>query len=272
MQPALSQVCCLNSPFDRDIEDFAAGKCPAVEIWLTKLETYLQSHSIQDVRDWFQRFEMTPAVASYQGGLLASQGEARREAWDLFARRLDLCAQLDIQTIVVACDVPRPLDQQTIERVQMSLVQVAQEVGRRGLRAALEFQASSALGNNLQTAAALVREAGSPHLGICFDAFHYYVGPSKPEDLGYLSAENLFHVQVSDVADTPRELAADRDRILPGEGDIALPPIIDHLKAIGYTGYVSLELMNPQLWQVPARQLGEVAMTSLRKLLGQASM
>ena len=272
MLPAISQVCCLNSPFDRDIEDFAAGKCSTIEVWLTKLETYLQTHTPQDVRDWLNRFEMTIPVASYQGGLLASQGEARREAWDLFTRRLELCSQLGIGTIVVACDVPKPLDQTAIERVQMSLVQAAQEGGKRGIRVALEFQASSALANNLQTAAALVREVASPHLGICFDAFHFYTGPSKPEDLGYLTSQNLFHVQVCDLADVPRELAADRDRILPGEGDIALPPIIDHLKQIGYTGCVSLELMNPQLWLVPPRQFGEIGLTCLRKMLGQAAM
>ena len=39
--------------------------------------------------------------------------------------------------------------------------------------------------------------------------FHYYVGPSKPDDLGLLRRENLFHVQLCDVADVPRELAAD---------------------------------------------------------------
>lgn len=272
MLPTISQVCSLNSPFDRDIEDFAAGKCTSIEIWLTKLETYLQHHTLQDVRDWLNRFEMQAPVASYQGGLLASQGEARKEAWELFSRRLDLCKELGIGTIVVACDVPRSLDQQGLERVQVSLVQVAQEAGQRGLRVALEFQATSAIGNNLQTAAALVREVGSPHLGICFDAYHFFVGPSKPEDLGYLTPETLFHVQLCDIVDTPRELAADRDRILPGEGDIALPTIIEHLKQIDYRGCVSLELMNPQLWQVPARQFGEVGMTCLRKLLGQASM
>jgi hypothetical protein len=30
--------------------------------------------------------------------------------------------------------------------------------------------------------------------------------------------------------------------------------------------------MNPQLWQVPPRQFGEIALTALRKLLGQAAM
>jgi len=272
MIPTLSQVCCLNNPFEKDLEDFSAGHCTSVEIWLTKLENYLQGHSVADVRSLFSRYEIAAPVASFQGGLLASQGERRKEAWELFARRLDLCRELEIGTIVVACDVPPPLNQQTLERVQASLVQVAQEAGRRGLRAALEFQASSAFGNNLQTAAALVAEVGSPHLGLCFDAYHYYVGPSKPEDLGYLTEQNLFHVQLCDLLDTPRELATDSSRILPGEGDIPLAPLLDHLRRIAYRGPVSLELLNPQLWQIPARQLGEIGITCLRKLLGQAAM
>ena len=272
MIPTLSQVCCLPSPFDRDLEDFAAGHCRSVEVWLTKLEEYLKTHTLKDVRYWLDKLGISIPVASLQGGLLASQGEARREAWELLSRRLDLCQELGIGTLVVACDVPRPLSQQTRDRVQVSLTQLAQAAGRRGLRAALEFQADSAFGNNLQSAAALVAEAGSPHLGLCLDAFHWFTGPSKTEDLGYLTAANLFHVQLCDLADVPRELARDADRIMPGDGDIPLAALVEHLHAINYRDCVSLELLNPQLWQVPPRQLGEIGMTALRKLLGQASM
>lgn len=272
MVPTLSQVCCLSSAFDADIEDFAAGQCHGIEIWLTKLEDYLQRHSVSDVRQWLDRFAMAAPVASYQGGLVASQGERRKEAWELLERRLDLCRELGIGTLVVACDVPPPLTQETIGRVQLSLQQLAAEAGKRRLRAALEFQATSAFGNNLQTAAALVTEVGSPHLGLCLDAFHFCMGPSKLADLGYLSADNLFHVQLCDLVDAPRELASDSQRILPGDGDLPLAPIIERLREIDYRGPVSLELLNPQLWQVPARQLGEVGMTALRKVLGLAKM
>jgi 2-keto-myo-inositol isomerase len=267
MVPALSQVSCLNSPFDRDLEDFAAAGCQSVEVWFTKLETYLESHQLKDVRYWLEKTGLTLTVASFQGGLLASQGEARREAWDLFRRRLDLCRELNIGTLVVACDVPPPLTQQTIERMQVSLTQVAQEAGQRGLRAALEFQAASAFGNNLQSAAALVADVASPHLGLCLDAFHYFVGPSKTEDLAYLTADNLFHVQLCDLADTPRELARDSHRILPGDGDIPLAPLIYHLRRIRYPGCISIELMNPSLWQIPPLQLADAGMAALRRLL-----
>ncbi len=271
MIPTLSQVCSLASSFDADVEDFAADGCRSLEIWLTKLEDYLQRHSVAEVRQWLDRFEMQTPVASFQGGLLASQGERRQHAWDHLSRRLELCREMGIGTLVVACDVPPPLSQETIDRVQVSLTQLAQEAGRRGLRAALEFQATSAFGNNLQTAAALVGEVGSPHLGLCLDAFHFCVGPSKLEDLGYLTAANLFHVQLCDLADTPRELASDAGRILPGDGDLPLAPIVARLAQIDYRGPVSLELLNPQLWQIPALQLGEVGLAALRKVLEQGT-
>jgi 4-hydroxyphenylpyruvate dioxygenase len=272
MVPTLSQVCSLNAPFGEDLQDYAAGHCHSVEIWLTKLAEYLKSHSVADVRRLLDELQMHAPVASLQGGLLTSQGAMRKEAWELFEQRLDLCRQIGTSTLVVACDISAPLDQAAIERARASLVQIAQTTGRRQMRAALEFQARAVLGNNLQTAVALVDEVGSPHLGICLDVFQFYLGPSKLSDLRLVNASNLFHVQLSDLADVPRELATDSDRILPGDGDFLIEPLIEHLRSIGYAGCVSVELMNPQIWQVPSRQFGEIAMTSLRKLLGQAGM
>jgi sugar phosphate isomerase/epimerase len=298
MLAALSQICTLPASFEDDLADYAAGGCQAVEIWLGKLETHLQRHSLDDARQSLSRHGVAVPVASYQGGLLDSQGDARREHWGHFARRLELCRTLGIGTLVVAADVSAPAHvgrisnpsvdpsvvahdggrienpayTQLIDRVKVSLAQAAEQARPHGVRLALEFQARSALANNLQTAAALVEEIDSPHLGICLDAFHFAVGPSKTEDLGYVTADNLFHVQLSDLAGVPRELAADADRILPGDGDLPLAPLVDRLRAIGYTGCVSIELMNPTLWQVPPRQFGEIAITALRKLLGQASM
>ena len=267
MLPTLAQVSSLASPFETDVADYAAGDCRWLEIYLTKLEQYLDGHSIADVKRLLQEHEMSAPVASFQGGLLDSQGEARRQHWIHFATRLDLCRQLSIDTMVVAADVAAPLSQQDLDRVTASLVQAAEQAGRHGVRLALEFQAKAAFCNNLQTAAAVVAQTASPHLGICLDAFHFFTGPSKTEDLDLLSGDNLFHVQLCDLAGRPRELASDADRVLPGDGDLPLESLLARLRDIDYAGCVSVELMNPQLFQVPARQFGEIALTALRQLL-----
>lgn len=272
MRPALSQVSSLPSGFAQDLEEYRAAGCRAVEVWLTKLEGYLESHSVGDLRELLQRYEVLLPVASFQGGLLHTQGESRRLAWELFRRRIALCRELEIGTIVVALDVATSpstssLGDQDLDRVFVSMAELAKVAAENEVRVAMEFQAESAFGNNLQTAVGAVAQIGNPWLGICLDAFHFYVGPSKTEDLGLLTRSNLFHVQLCDLADVPREFASDRDRILPGDGDIPLGPVIQRLRDIEYDQFVSVELLNPQLWCIPPRNLGEAALAALARLL-----
>lgn len=272
MKPAISQVCSLNAPFEQDLRDYASAACGAIEIWLTKLETYLQSHSIDDVRQLVAECRVDTPVASFQGGLLTSQGEFRKASWEHFQRRLEICQELGIGTLVVAGDMNESLARQDVERAQVSLAEAADQAQHYGVNIALEFQAQAKFCNNLQTAAALINECDRDNLGLCVDLFHYYTGPSKLEDFGQVPPGKLFHVQICDLSGVLRETATDAHRILPGDGDLLLEPIIEHLKRIPYDGYVSLELMNPTIWQVPPQQTGEVGMTSLRSILGQAEM
>lgn len=272
MIPCLSNLSTLHAPLEKDVEDYAAGHCDAMELWLGKVEGWLGDRPPAVVKELLARHGMRAPVASFQGGLLTSQGEARREHWSHYERRLAILREIGVETLVVAGDVMGPLTQADLDRVQVSLLEAAQKAGAAGVKIALEFQANATFGNNLQTAVALVDEIGSPHLGICLDVFHYYTGPSKEEDLRYLTPQNLFHVQLCDLVGTPRELSSDADRVLPGDGDFQLGPIIEHLRRIDYRGAVSIETMNPQIWQIPPRQFGEIAVTALRKLLGLASM
>jgi 4-hydroxyphenylpyruvate dioxygenase len=210
---------------------------------------------------------MTLTAASYQGGLLLSQGEQRRAHYDQLKRRLDLCQTFGIGTLLVVADFVERVDSTGLQRAVVSLVEVARWAAAFDVRLGLEFRGSATFCSSLDTALALVAQCREPNVGVVLDVFHYYTGPSKFEDLGLLTRENLAFVQVSDVAGVPRELATDADRILPGEGDFQLGPIVQHLRTIGYDGWVSLELLNPVLWQVKASQVAELGMGALERLL-----
>src|SRR5262249_18380743 len=177
--------------------------------------------------------QMTLAAASYQGGLLLSQGEQRRAHYDHFRRRLDLCQQFGIRTLLVVADFVGTVDPTSLGRAVVSLKQAAQWAAGFDVRLALEFRRSATFCSSLETALALVTECGEPNVGVNFDVFHYYTGPSKFEDLDLLTPDNLAFVQLSDLAGVARELATDSDRILPGEGDFQLPPIVDRLRQRG---------------------------------------
>ncbi|HEV3121965.1 MAG TPA: sugar phosphate isomerase/epimerase, partial [Isosphaeraceae bacterium] len=85
----------------------------------------------------------------------------------------------------------------------------------------------------------------------------------------YLTAANLAWVQVCDLTGTPRELAGDSDRILPGDGDFQFGPILDQLAKVGYDGYVSLEVLNPLLWPIPAARVADIGYQAVCRVLGQ---
>jgi len=272
MRPAIATVCSLSSPLAAVLEEYAAGHVDAIDLWLGHADAFLREASVAALRDAVAARGMTAVAASFQGGLLTSQAAARAEHWRTFEGRLSVCRELGVPVLVVAGDAFGPLGAEDVGRLSVSLVDAATRAADAGVRLALEFDARATFPNNLQSAVALVEDVGRPSLGLCLDWFHWTVGPSKPLDLGLLSRDNLAHVQLSDITDVPREMAADADRILPGEGASPADDLVRRLVEIGYGGGVAVELHNPRLWQVPPRQFGEIAMTALRRLLGQAAM
>jgi sugar phosphate isomerase/epimerase len=268
MKPCLSEATTLPLSFADDVNTYADVGCTAMEVWLTKLEDHLDRHSAAETHRLLADRKMTLAAAAYQGGLLLSQGEQRKAHYDHFRRRLGLCQEFGIGTLLVVADFVEKVEPVALERAVVSLRQAAQWAGAFGVRLALEFRSSSTFCASLDTALALVAQCSELNVGVNFDVFHYYTGPSKFEDLGLLTAQSLAHVQLCDLAGVPRELASDADRVLPGDGDFRLQPILDHFRALGYDGWVSLELQNPTLWQTNAVQVAEIGFTALRKVLG----
>jgi sugar phosphate isomerase/epimerase len=272
MKACISEATTMQGSFADDVTAYAGAGCSAMEVWLTKLEQHLEEHSPADTRKLLEDQSMTLAAASYQGGLLLSQGEQRKAHFDHFKRRLDLCQSLGIPILLVAVDFAAAVDAAGLERAVVSLKQAAQWAAAFQVRLGLEFRGRASFCASLDTALALIAQCGEPNVGVNFDVFHYYTGPSKFEDLALLTPDRLAFVQVSDLAGIPRELAVDSDRILPGEGDFQLARIIRQLRSIGYDGWVSLELMNPTLWQVPASQVAELGYATLRRLLDETSV
>src|SRR5260370_38535762 len=106
MFPCISQVCSLGSSFEDDIDGYADAAGNAIELWLTKLEEYLKTHSPAEVRSRAADRGLVLAAAAFQGGLLASQGERRRAAWEQWQLRPGLGVHLGNQGGCVVADLP----------------------------------------------------------------------------------------------------------------------------------------------------------------------
>src|SRR2546423_13275751 len=116
MKPCISEATTMPATFAEDVARYAEAGWQGMEVWLTKLETHLETHSLADTHKLLEDRNMILAAASYQGGLLLSQGEQRRAHFADFKKRLDLCQQLKIPTLVVAADFAQAVDAISLER------------------------------------------------------------------------------------------------------------------------------------------------------------
>lgn len=272
MIPCISQLTTLNTPLEDELPAFAGAGWPAVELWLTKLEESIAASSVGEVKRRLDDAGLKVAAAAGQGGLLQSSGPERESHRDHYRRRLEWLQILEVPTIVLAPNFPQAIPEEELKRAVEALGDAAQLAAAHGVKVALEPYRSDRFAASLDTAIALVAQVGDANAGICLDLFHYYTGPSKFEDLAYLNPSNLFHVQLNDLGGTPREVATEFDRILPGEGDFQIGPILEHLGRVGYQGFVSLEVSNLLLWRAPAVQVAALALRALLRTFESAGL
>ncbi len=247
MKPCISQATTMPRTFAEDIANCADAGCDAVEVWLTKLEQHLETESAASTQRLLSDRNVQLAAAAYQGGLLLSQGDARKAHFDHFRRRLDLCQQFNIKTMLVVADFVDKVDATSLDRAMVSLAQAGQWAAGFDVTLALEFRAKNTFCASLDTAIALVSQCGESNVGVNLDIFHYYTGPSKFDDFALLTLtpERLAHVQIADIAGVTRELATDADRILPGDGDIPLTPGPATILLHGHCHQKSMGLVPP---------------------------
>ncbi|MEM8681419.1 MAG: sugar phosphate isomerase/epimerase family protein, partial [Planctomycetota bacterium] len=204
-------------------------------------------------------------VASFQGGLFRT-GPGLEESKQHFLRRLQLCQQLSIGTLVMAVDPLPPLSQELLDQIPERMQQISAWAAPYGTRLALEFQHDAPFLNNLKSLMHLLDELDQPNLGVCLDTMAFEKSSSKESDLELLDAR-LFHVHLCDFDGDFRELWSKHEAVLPGDGSCRHQAIARYLKAHAYEGAVSVQLQNPMIWAIPPRQLAEVARMSIERFL-----
>lgn len=117
--------------------------------------------------------------------------------------------------------------------------------------------------NTLRAARDILDEVGDPIVGLVVDAFHFYAGGSRLEDL---DGSRIFVVHVDDAEPGDPARLGDSQRLLPGEGVIPLKPMIARLEAAGYRGTYSLELFRPEYWAWPPAEIARRGYDSMVRL------
>ncbi|GAB2550216.1 sugar phosphate isomerase/epimerase family protein [Gracilibacillus alcaliphilus] len=101
----------------------------------------------------------------------------------------------------------------------------------------------------------LMDAIGLSNVGLLLDAFHWYTNGLTNEDILALSKEQITHVHINDAPNVAVEDVLDNDRLYPGEGVIDLNGFLTSLKAIGYDGPISQEVLTKEPPTASAEEL-----------------
>jgi sugar phosphate isomerase/epimerase len=157
------------------------------------------------------------------------------------------------------------------DRTDMSLLKIAEryrelfEAGEKiGVTPMVELWGFSKTLSRLSEALMVAVESDRPNACVLADIYHLYKGGSGFTGLRLVGAPALPVIHVNDYPPTPpRAEITDAFRVYPGDGVAPLKEVFRDLRALGFNGFLSLELFNHEYWKHDALL---VARTGLEKL------
>ena len=269
-QLAINSVSTRHRDLEEALDAYAAVGFRAVEFVLPHVKDWLaQGHSVADVHALLAARDLR-AIGGFETHLVCfGPPEARTTNHDLQLANARLIDELGGGTLVVGTDGPPqpladPLD--ALDPIAAALGDLARRIEGLRVTIALEFNWSPVV-KSLQSAVRVVERVDHPQVGVLFDPAHYYVTPTKFEDLTAEAVRRIVHVHLNDMRDRPGDLSnCNSDRVLPGQGVLDLPALIGRLEEHGYRGQFSIEMFNADLWALSAREAARQCYQSLLPL------
>ncbi|MGJ7587739.1 MULTISPECIES: sugar phosphate isomerase/epimerase family protein [Staphylococcus] len=230
-----------------------------IEIQMDKLPEYLKSHSLEEMKDFFDKHHIKPLSLNALQFFNNRTPKDYKLVLETFEEWLSIADYIGAQYIVV---VPLVTNQKILNKeIHESCVHVLKEFSNKAtqynINVALEFLgAPNATVNTLKQADAIVEEVNEKNIGLVLDFFHFHAMGSNITDLKKSTINNLFLLHINDVDDYPIGILTDEDRCFPGYGVIDIEGILSTLKEADFKGeFISIELFRPEYYKMKAEDV-----------------
>jgi sugar phosphate isomerase/epimerase len=251
----------------KEIEIVAKAGYDAIEPWIGELETYVKAGG--SLKDLAKRVRDSGLVVESSIGFapwIVNDDARRKKGLEQAKRDMDLVRAIGGKRIAAP-----PVGAQDKGSVEIALPRAAEryrallEIGDQiGVIPQAEVWGFSKNLSRVGDTAYVAVECGHPKACILPDVYHLYKGGSDFTGLKLLSNAAFHVLHMNDYpANLPREKINDADRVYPGDGVAPLKDMLRGLRAVGYTGLLSLELFNRDYWKQDALK---VVTTGLAKM------
>jgi 2-keto-myo-inositol isomerase len=275
MELGLNGATTLKADLATDIAVAGRAGFDFVEIWAAKLLGYLDRGGIPALRRDLKRAGVEAATLNSVEHVTFNDPSGHIRMLEDFQRFCRVAEAINAETVIVVPS-PRPkgVSLASIERESVRVLRELSRIARPyGVRLAYEFLGfADCTVNTLAQCAEIVDKVARPNVGLVLDTFHFFAGGSTVASIREVNPEKIFIVHINDVERAPRRKMHDALRLYPGKGILPLTSILRALKAIGYTGRVSVEIFRPQYWNRPPLQVAREARTCALAALRQAGL
>lgn len=257
----------MTSPYEVDVQIASAAGYDVLEITATKLDTYLQSHSLADARKLLDG-------ARLKAHAINSIEKINSDPRDtVLARTRQLCeyARALACPWIVVVPGPAPADAKwaTIRDNTVNALRAMSDIAASyNVNLAFEFLGFPWCSvRTLAHAWEIVQRVDRANVGFVIDTCHLYAGGSTLDSIRTVDARKLAILHINDVEPIPKEQITDAHRLFPGDGVIPLKDIVAAVRGIGFDGVASVEIFRPEYWAreplMVAREAREKAMRVL---------
>jgi 2-keto-myo-inositol isomerase len=262
----------MKATLPEDIAAAGAAGFKALEIWAAKMDAYLETRSVAELKALFDRAGLQPASINSIEFITFRPPE---EYGAIVARCRELCELAQALGCAKIVVVPSPTPEGVAwDQIRDESVRVLRELSNvaspYGVQLAFEFLGFPWCSvRTLAQCWDIVGETGRDNVGLVIDTCHFYAGGSALSAIEEVSPEKILIFHINDVEDRPLETIEDAHRLLPGEGVIPLDDILGRLRDIGFDGLCSVELFRPEYWERDPAELAAAARAATLAAVGK---
>jgi sugar phosphate isomerase/epimerase len=135
-----------------------------------------------------------------------------------------------------------------------------------GARIGLEFMPTRSV-RRIADAVTMCRAVGLHKAQVLLDSWHFFRGDDDWADLDAIPVDALGYIQFDDALPMASDDIAHEvmhRRALPGAGELDLWAFAEHVKATGWDGVISIEVLSAELRQLEVETFAKMAMEATR--------
>ena len=244
------------------------GGFDAVELRRTDFKRCFEAGlNNSEVLDLIRKAGIPVGVLGVEYGWLFAMGEESQRLFKVFRESCENAVALGCKMLMSAPGQVNGPIAQAIEYLKRA----GDIAGEYGLKLAIEYNSQHDVLNSLPILRQLIEGANRPNCGYLIDAYHFQRSGYGGASFRDLPDDMIYCFQYSDVSSNPATgVRRPTDRLAPGKGVVKWREVLRLLYEKNYTGYLSYEAPNPELWARSPYEVAREGVELTRKLLREA--